>query len=220
MIELKSTTVTFGDTAALKNINLSINNGDKIGIIGPSGAGKTSLLRKLYETALADEQAEPGFIHQDFALVEQLSVFHNVYMGRLDKFSLLKNIRNFLLPAKEMQHEILLILEQLQLHDKLHTKAGELSGGQKQRLAIARCLFKSPALILADEPVSSVDPRQAETVLNILLNAAPAVLVSLHTTDMALRLCKRLIALRDGRIVFDGRPDDLSEAQLSELFKP
>lgn len=219
LLKLASLTIAFGDTVALDDISLNINTGEKIGLIGPSGAGKTTLLNQLYQAACTGQGTEPGFVHQDFALIEQLSVFLNVYMGQLDSFSVGKNLRNFLLPAPEMKAKILPILKQLGLQDKLLIKAGDLSGGQKQRLAIARCLFKNAPLILADEPVASVDPRQAESVLDILLSAAPTVIVSLHTTDMALRLCNRVIALREGRISFDGKPQDLSSAQLNELFK-
>lgn len=219
MIKLSATTVNYGSTIALKEINLNIQAGEKIALIGPSGAGKTTLLNTLYTAALSQNNTEPGFVHQDFALIEQLSVFHNVYMGQLDHFSLAKNLRNFLLPSKEMKDRILPILERLGLQKKLSTKAKELSGGQKQRLAIARCLFKNPSLILADEPVASVDPQRAESVLNILLESASTVIVSLHATDMASRLCSRLIALREGKIIFDGAPQELSQAQLNELFK-
>lgn len=218
-LKLGPTTLSYGKILALDAVELEIKQGDKVGLIGPSGAGKTTLLNKLFEVASAENHPEPGFIHQDLALIEQLSVFHNVYMGQLDNFSVIKNLRNFFFPSQEMKEKIIPILNQLELQDHINKKARELSGGQKQRLAIARCLFKQPQLILADEPVASVDPRQAESVLRVLLSAAPTVLVSLHTTDLALRLCNRLIAMREGKLVFDGAPQALSDPQLNELFK-
>ena len=219
MIKLNSTTVAYDSDTVLHNISLNIKAGEKIALIGPSGAGKTTLLRKLYETLLAENNTEAGFIHQDFALIEQLSVFHNVYMGKLDIFSTIKNLRNFLLPSAAMKSEILPILERLGLQEKLFKKAGELSGGQKQRLAIARCLFKQAQVILADEPVASLDIQQAESVLSTLCQSAPTVIVSLHSTELALRFCNRIIALRDGKIIFDDTPASLNEQTLSELFK-
>lgn len=219
VIKLDSVSVAYGKTIALHDINLNVSKGEKIALIGPSGAGKTTLLRKLYENIFTISGKEPGFIHQDFALIEQLSIFHNVYIGQLDHFSLMQNLRNFLFPSSIMQAEIRPILTQLGLAEKIFVKAGELSGGQKQRLAIARCLFKQADVILADEPVASLDLQQGETILDSLLHAASTVVVSLHSIDLALRCCNRIIALREGHIVFDGLPEEINQQKISELFR-
>lgn len=219
VIKLNSVSVAYELTNALNDINFEIISGEKIALIGPSGAGKTTLLQKIYTSILNNSGKEPGFIHQDFALIEQLSVFHNVYMGKLDCFSLLKNLRNFLIPAKEMIAAIKPILIQLGLTEKIFIKAGELSGGEKQRLAIARCMFKHSDVILADEPVASVDHQHAKIILQNLLQAAPTVVISIHSTDLAMSLFTRIVALKKGCIVYDGRPEGLSEQQVFELFQ-
>jgi len=193
---------------------LSIRAGEKIAIIGPSGAGKSTLLKHLYE-ALPDQCS---VIHQDFALIKQLSVFHNVYMGKLNHYSLFKNIRNFFLPEKEEVKDISEILRELEINDKLHTKIAALSGGQQQRVSICRALYHNAPIVLGDEPVSSLDPKNARVVIDRLMHKDKTVILSLHNVDLALEYAQRVIALKDGKIAFDSNAKDVQKDQLKELY--
>lgn len=214
LFNLNETSVSYGDFTALKKVSFSIDAGEKIAIIGPSGAGKSTLLKHLYES-----QAEKcSVIHQDFALIKQLSVFHNVYMGRLNKNGLFKNIRNFFFPESENLIEIKNILKELEIEDKVHTKIAALSGGQQQRVSICRALYHNAAIVLGDEPVSSLDPKNARTVIERLMYKDKTVILSLHNVDLALEYAQRVIALKNGEVVFDCPADKVQEKQIKDLY--
>ncbi|MCH2206732.1 MAG: ATP-binding cassette domain-containing protein [Lentisphaerales bacterium] len=214
IIDFQNISVSYGDFVALKDISLQISKGEKIALIGPSGAGKSTLLRKIHES-LAEDTA---FIHQDFALVKQLSVFHNVYMGKLHKKSIFKNIRNLLIPEKEELSAISPILSNLMLEDKIHEKTAALSGGQQQRTAIARAFYSPANIVLGDEPVSSQDPENTEKVISMIMKHKETVILSLHNVEAALSCAERLIAVKDGNILFDTTPTKISKEQIKELY--
>lgn len=214
LFELKETSVSYGDFVALKKVSLSIDAGEKIAIIGPSGAGKSTLLKHLYEA----QPEKCSVIHQDFALIKQLSVFHNVYMGRLNKNKLMKNIRNFFIPESDNLNEIALILRELEIEDKIQTKIAALSGGQQQRVSICRALYHNAPVVLGDEPVSSLDPKNARVVIERLMQKDKTVILSLHNVDLALKYAQRVIALKDGEVHFDSPAKDLNSNQIKELY--
>lgn len=216
MFQLNNVSVSYKDTLALKNISIQIEEGEKIALIGPSGAGKTTLLYTLYEL----EKQQSAFVHQNYALVPQLSVFHNVYIGRLDFQPNLYNILNLIKPQKKEIAQILPILEELQMVEFMNKRVGALSGGQQQRTAIARAMYRQSDVVFADEPVSSIDPHQAGAVLELITHMKETVILSLHAVDLALEFAERIVGLRLGQIVFDLPANDVSDQILAQLYRP
>ena len=215
LFRLYRESVAYQDNVALKNISLQIDWGEKVAFIGPSGAGKTTLLRTLYKRAANGA----AFVHQHYALVPQLSVFHNVYIGRLDGHSTVFNLLNLLKPQKKILLEILPILRALGIEEKSFEKVGTLSGGQQQRVAVARAVYRGEDILFADEPVSSVDPHQADMVLQLIVQNAETVVLSLHAVGFALKFAERIIGLRNGEIQFDLPVEKVTQAMLSELYQ-
>ena len=216
MLELRDFEASYGGERVLRQINLVIRPGEKVALIGPSGAGKTTLLKSLY----ALQPQASAFIHQHHALVPRLPVFHNIFAGRLDQYSLWYNLRNLVKPHPEEISRIRRILNTLSIEEKIFEKAGSLSGGQMQRVAVARALFRQAPLLLGDEPVSSIDPKQAQQVSKILREAAQTVVLSLHSVQLALETFDRIVGLRGGQILFDLPNDQVSIRQQEELFAP
>ena len=214
LFQLSETTVSYGDLEALKAISLTVEQAEKVAIIGPSGAGKSTLLKHLYE----QNPQQCSVINQDFALIPQLSVFHNVYMGRLNQNSLLKNTRNFFFPEKEKITEVKKILTELEIDDKLFVKVATLSGGQQQRVSICRALYHDAPIVLGDEPVASLDPKNAEVVIDKLMHKDKTVILSLHSVELALKYAGRIIALKEGRVFFDAPAAEVSDSQIKELY--
>ena len=185
MLEIKNLKKTFdGGTEALRGVNLKVNKGEFISILGPSGSGKTTLLRsinglekiesgniffeeeKITENYLPEVQKKTGMIFQEFNLVNNLSAINNVLTGLLNSSS--KFLSMFYLFTKEQKLEALKALETVGLLNKSYNRADELSGGQRQRVGIARAIIKRPTLLLADEPVASLDPKAAIIIMSLL----------------------------------------------------
>jgi len=214
--KLENFNVSYQDLSALKNISIEIQHGEKVAIIGPSGGGKTTLLKTFFK----QNPNQISFIHQDYALVEELSVYNNVYIGKINEFSTFGNIKNLLIPNKSCLVEIEEILNGVGMKNKLHTKVGELSGGQKQRAAIARSLYQNKDILLADEPVSSVDPHRAENLFNKIINSTNTVITSMHNVELAKMYSTRLIGINNGNIVFDCNTENINSDKLNKLFNP
>ncbi|MEE8304241.1 MAG: ATP-binding cassette domain-containing protein [Candidatus Tectomicrobia bacterium] len=215
LFSLKGESVSYESNVALKSITLQIDRGEKIALIGPSGAGKTTLLRTLYES-VADRSA---FVHQHYALVSQLSVLHNVFIGRLDRHSTVYNILNLIKPRKQVLEDIMPILHALGMAEKTFEKVSALSGGQQQRVAVARAMYRGENILLADEPVSSVDPHQAGTVMELIMQKAETVVMSLHAVEFALKFAERIIGLREGEIQFDLPVEHVTQTMLRKLYR-
>ncbi|MBT5941690.1 MAG: ATP-binding cassette domain-containing protein, partial [Rhodospirillaceae bacterium] len=164
VLKLENATVGYNGEAVLKNLSLEIKPGEKIALVGQSGAGKSTLLNLLYQQV--DEDA--ALVPQDLGLVRSLSVFHNVFMGRLNRHPTWYNIANLLKPLKKEVDQISPILGQLGLEEKIFEPIRELSGGQQQRTAVARAIFKDSSIFFGDEPVSAVDEHQSHTVLQAI----------------------------------------------------
>lgn len=214
VVELDGEPAGYSDKVVLEDVRLRIRAGERIAIVGESGAGKTTLL-KLIEKRSSETVA---LVPQDLGLVRALTVFHNVYMGRLNRNSVLQNLRNLVWPARRNVEDVREVLEGLRLSDKLFTPVGQLSGGQQQRTAVARALYSEGRLFLGDEPVSAVDDHQASALLNAAGLAKDTVVVALHDRALALSFAQRIIGMREGKIVFDSPAAGLSPSDLDHLY--
>lgn len=199
----------------LKNLNLKIHEGEKVALLGPSGAGKTTLLNSLYQ----QHEEKITFIHQHYGLVSQLSTFHNVYIGQLEKHHTVYNLLNLIRPQKKKLQQIEMILQDLGLQSQMLHRVGSLSGGQQQRTAIARAIYSQKKILLADEPVSSIDPKRAGEVTKLLLRSFSTVIASLHSVQYALEYYQRIIGIREGEILFDLPSSKVTENWLAQLYK-
>ncbi|SET89538.1 phosphonate ABC transporter ATP-binding protein [Oceanicella actignis] len=241
MLKIAALSKRFGDKTAVDRVDIAVDNPQMIGIIGRSGAGKSTLLRmvnRLTEptegsitfegeeiTALRGAakrawQARCAMIFQQFNLVPRMDVVSNVLHGTLNRRSTLATMFN--LYPKEDIHRAIEILERLGIAEQAPKRAEALSGGQQQRVAIARALMQRPRLILADEPIASLDPMNAQIVMDSLRRIHEEddllVICNLHTLDTARRYCDRVIGMRDGRVVFDGIPEALTTAVAREIY--
>ena len=215
LFTLEGESVAYENNIALKSVSLQIHRGEKVALIGPSGAGKTTLLRTLYERVAG----KSSFVHQHYALVPQLSAFHNVFIGRLDQHSTTFNLLNLIKPQEKILDEIVPLLSRLGMEEKIFERVGALSGGQQQRVAVARAMYRGDDILLADEPISSVDPHQATTVMELIMQSAETIVLSLHAVDFALKFAKRIIGMRDGEIQFDLPAERVSQTMLGELYE-
>ncbi len=242
--QLNGVTCRFRDLVAVDGVSLSIDEGEQVAFIGPSGSGKTTLIRVLNTTLLPDEgelsilgepvadhgvaalrllRARIGTMPQHLGLVENLTAIQNVILGRGGTRSTLRSVRDLLLPDSADAEKIHQLLDRVGIEDKLYTQVAKLSGGQKQRVAIARALFQEPEILLADEPVSAVDPARARDTVKLLTELSGehgfTLCVSLHHVELAKEFFPRLIGLRAGKIVFDSAPDSLTQSELDGLYE-
>ena len=241
MLKIDKVSRRFGSKVAVDSIDLEIPEGQMVGIIGRSGAGKSSLLRminrlndpsdgaisfrgrdvtKLAGPELRAWRAECAMIFQQFNLVPRIDVLTNVLLGRLNKRPTLMSVLGMFNHAERV--DAMRALDRLDIAQTALQRAGTLSGGQQQRVAIARALMQSPKIILADEPIASLDPRNAQIVMDSLkaINEQQGITVitNLHTLDTARGYCRRIIGMAAGRVVFDGAPADLTTDVAREIY--
>ncbi|MBT9382359.1 phosphonate ABC transporter ATP-binding protein [Pseudooceanicola sp. CBS1P-1] len=241
MLRIEQLTKTFGRNTAVDRATLQVERPMMIGVIGRSGAGKSTLLRMLNRLEEASSgtihfegrqvsglegrakrawQADCAMIFQQFNLVPRMDVVSNVLHGTLNRRSTLASLFN-LYPQADIYRAID-ILERLGIAEHAPKRAEALSGGQQQRVAIARALMQDPKIILADEPIASLDPMNAQVVMQTLRRIheedGRMVIANLHTLDTARRYCDRVVGMRDGRIVFDGTPAQLTLQIAREIY--
>ncbi len=214
MIELKNVSTGYNGHNVLHDISLRIDSGERIALVGESGAGKSTLLKLLYERC----PEETALVPQPLGLVNALSVFHNVYMGRLHRNSVWWNIRNLLRPAKAEVEAVQEVLVQLRLDDDMFSSVGELSGGQQQRTAVGRALYRGCNVLLGDEPVSAVDEHQARGILESINERIETVVLAMHDRELALTYADRVIGVRDGRIKLDRPTRGMKPADLDAVY--
>lgn len=228
-------------TLALKGVSFDMQEGEFITIIGSSGSGKSTLLRCINQLIRQTEgsiafkgapvevlsgrrlkrvRREIGMIFQHYNLIDRLTVIQNVLHGRLGYMSDLRGV--FDLYSREDRWKAYAILERVGLSEHIHKRADQLSGGQKQRVGISRALAQEPSLILADEPIASLDPVSSAIVMDYLYKICSedgiSAIVSLHQVDFALKYATRIIGIKKGQIVFDGKPAELSPSRIGEIY--
>lgn len=216
LFELDNARIGYNGVLVFNGITLSIRRGEKVALVGPSGAGKSTLLSTLFD----QRRIGTAWVPQEYALVKNLSVFHNVFMGRLNRHSSLYNLLNLIHPLDTQRSAVEPLLDELGLRKNMDTPVGELSGGQQQRTAVARALFQGGDVVLADEPVSSVDPVQSRLVLDSLHHHFDTVVLAMHDVPLALDFADRLIGIRDGQALFDQPTDGLTPTDLDDFFLP
>jgi phosphonate transport system ATP-binding protein len=241
MLVLEGVSRRFGNKAAVDNVSLELASGGFIGVIGRSGAGKSTLLRminrlidptegrilvdgqdvtQLHGAALRKWRSDCAMIFQQFNLVGRVDVLTNVLMGRLNGMATLPALLG--LWSKQDKATALAALEQFDIGALASQRAESLSGGQQQRVAIARALVQEPRIILADEPIASLDPRNTKVVMDALQRInrhfGITVVCNLHSLDLARAYCDRLVGMAQGRVVFDDVPAALTEQVARELY--
>ena len=239
MLELNNLKKTFENGCpALKGVDLKINKGEFVSILGPSGSGKTTLLRtingletssggdiyfdnkKVGNNNISEVQKKTGMIFQEFNLVNNLSTINNVLTGLLNSSN--KFLSLFYLFSKKQKIEALRSLETVGLLEKSYSRSDELSGGQRPRVGIARAIIKKPLLLLADEPVASLDPKTSNLILSLLKKInqefGTTILCNLHQVDLAKKYSDRVVGLMDGKIIFDEKSVNINEVYLKKIY--
>ena len=242
IFELKNVTHVFGSFRALTNVSLRIESGERVALVGPSGAGKSTLLAllngslsptqgvvkvlgketaSLSSRALREMQSQIGTIYQQFHLVDNLSVIHNVNAGHLGRWSLLKSLASLAHPLEVETASR--ALAQVGIPEKIYERTDSLSGGQQQRVALARVLVQGPLAILADEPISNLDPERGREIMDLLRDLCrelnKTLVVSLHAIEFARTHCDRAIGLRHGAVMFDVPVPQLTQKMIDVLYK-
>jgi phosphonate transport system ATP-binding protein len=244
MIEVKNLTKSLPNgRKLLDGISFKVKKGEFVGILGPSGAGKTLTLRclngllkpdsgevivqdelgvkhdicKINKKELRQVRQRIGVIFQGYHLVKRLSALENVMIGRLGQINTLRSIIYGFTDGEA--EEALKALEQVKIADLAASKTGNLSGGEMQRVAIARAIFQSPTLLLADEPISNLDPSNAKIIMKLIrpLSEKIPVVGVFHQPEMTAKYCSRVIAIKEGKVIYDGDPK-LSNKKLVEIY--
>jgi len=241
MLHIRDVTRRFTKHTAVDSVSLEIPQGQMVGVIGRSGAGKSTLLRMINRlidpsegsisfdgvevsalkgAALRHWQRDCAMIFQQFNLVPRLDVLTNVMLGRLNHRSTTLSLLKIFSDDERIQ--AIAALERLGIEQTAMQRAGTLSGGQQQRVAICRALMQQPKVILADEPIASLDPLNAKIVMDALRDInrqeGLTVITNLHTLDTARAYCTRIVGMAAGRVVFDGKPHELTAAAVHEIY--
>jgi phosphonate transport system ATP-binding protein len=214
-IALENVTAGYGAQALFRNLTLTVEPGERIAVMGRSGAGKSTLLNLIYRSF----PERVALVPQGNALVANLSVFHNVFMGRLDRHSSLYNLRTLIWPPSHEVAAVSTLLAAVGLSEKLFTKAGQLSGGQQQRTSVARAIFNGRPVVVADEPVSGLDRVQSGEVLQLLSDRHETKIFALHDIRLALEHTDRIVMIERGAIVLDEPAQRLSYVRLLPYFE-
>lgn len=241
MIKMKNLTLGYKKEKILDSINLKINKGEFVAIIGPSGAGKSTLLmsitggikvfngdfevldfdlKNIKKKNLIKLREQVGIIFQGYNLVDRLSVLDNVISGMLKEIPMARAVIKYYKKRELKRVQELIKIVDIEKHSL--KRCDELSGGQRQRVAIARALASNPKIILADEPISALDEKSAKKIMKILekinKELEVTILANLHHLDVATKYCSRIIGVNDGKLIFDGKPTELTEEIIEKIY--
>ena len=238
ILSINKITKKFNDTLALDNININIEKGEIVALIGPSGSGKSTLMNLITGTIKQDSgeilvdnfeiskfsnkefAKKVGMLRQQFDLVENINVIHNVLIGRFNEWGFWKSFISLFKPQDIEYAQT--ALKKIGMEDKIFEPTSELSGGQQQRVAIARLLVQNPLLMLADEPVSSLDPVNARNVLSLITelakNEQKTLVASMHSVEFSKEFFERIIGMKYGKIIFDDKVENITDEMIKKLY--
>lgn len=214
LLDLRDATAGYAGRAVLHGLDLSLKPGEHVAVLGRSGAGKSTLLNLIHQH-LSEHAA---LIPQAAALVGTLSVFHNVYMGRLDRHSAWRNLRMLAFPARGEVEAVRGVLGGVGMEEYLFRRAGALSGGQQQRVSVARALYNGRPVVIGDEPVSALDRLQGAEVLRRLATRHGTMVLAMHDIGLALAHAHRILVMDEGRIVLDAPAESLTISDLLPFY--
>lgn len=240
VFKVNKVTKSYGDRLILDGVSFAIESGQRVAIMGPSGVGKTSLIGILSARDFPDSgevsllgksineltsrrelSAKVGVIHQQYDLVPNLSVIQNVLAGNLGRWSFVTSVMSLFVPRE--RDKALEAIGKVGLLGHEYKKASYLSGGEQQRVAIARVLVQDPDIVLADEPIASLDPRLAEEVIGLFMSLVATenktVIASMHSVELTIKFFDRVLGIRNGQIYFDLQADRLNDRIVSDLFQ-
>lgn len=240
ILQIENLYKAFDNKIALNHISFSVAKGERVALVGASGSGKSTLMNLLIKNLEKDKGSiiidgetienikdrktfakKIGMLRQQFDLVNNLSVIHNVLIGRLNEWGFFKSLISLIKPYdKDLAIKS---LQQVGLEDKVFEATAILSGGEQQRVAIARLLLQNPLIILADEPISSLDPANSNKVLSLITNLAKTekktLIASMHSVEFTKQYFDRIIALKNGEIYFDKKINQVTDEMFDELYK-
>ncbi|WP_163470140.1 phosphonate ABC transporter ATP-binding protein [Fusobacterium sp. IOR10] len=241
MLKIENLKVVYEKFEAIEDLSLEVHDGEFVAIIGSSGSGKSSLIKSINllvkpkkghifigkdditlsnSRELKKLRREIGFIFQDYNLIDRLSVIENVLIGRLGYKSSFESLLGIF--KKEEYKNAMDVLKKVSLEEKAFVRADELSGGQKQRVSIAKVIMQNPKLILADEPVASLDIATSENIMKYfeIINEKYkiSIIINLHDVSLAKKYAKRIVALKEGKIIFDGKGSELTDDILRRIY--
>jgi phosphonate transport system ATP-binding protein len=214
LFELRGASVGYEGRPVLVDIDLTIRRGERLAVMGRSGAGKSTLIKLLF----GQRPNDIALVPQGAALVRTLSVFHNVFMGRLDRRSTLHNLRTLLSPRRDDVDEVGRVLDSVGMREKLFAAAGTLSGGQGQRASVARALYNGRPIVIGGEPVSALDRVQGDEILSLIGRRHETLVLVMHDIPLALAHADRIVVLERGHKVLDRPAGELTAADLVPYY--
>ncbi|SFE88572.1 phosphonate transport system ATP-binding protein [Marinobacter sp. DSM 26671] len=212
--DLSGLTASFGGERVIGPLALKVKEGDQVALVGKSGAGKSTLIRLIHQQV----DGQSSLVPQELGLVNALPVFHNVFMGQLDKHATWYNTVTLVRPFKQDRKQVLELLDALKMSEKLWIPTASLSGGQRQRVAIARALYRNAPVLLADEPISALDGPMAHHVMQLLRDRFKTSVIALHDVEMAMKYCNRIVGIQNGQVALDEPTDQLAAADIMSLY--
>ncbi|MFP2769730.1 ATP-binding cassette domain-containing protein [Oceanisphaera sp. KMM 10153] len=215
LFRFRQASLGYAGSPVLRELSFELRRGEKVALLGESGTGKSTLLRRLREL----RPTEVAWCPQQPGLVPMLSAFHNIYMGQLNRHPFWYNLANLVRPLAGPKAKITELAVKLGLQHQLWTAAERLSGGQQSRVSLGRALYQQKPIFIGDEPVSALDERQADELLRLICGQHDTVVLALHNVEQALTHCTRVVGLREGRVVLDADSQTLTSAQLHTLYQ-
>lgn len=219
MLHFQGERLAYGDHVVLPDVQFRLHPADRVVILGRSGSGKSTLLNAIHARLAAQGRHDLALVPQEHGLVPQLSVFHNVYMGRLDRHRPLYNLLNLVWPLPAERRGVEAALAHVGLGGLGRKPVAALSGGQKQRTALARALHRGGSVLIGDEPVSAVDERHAAELVATLGRQFPTLVLALHDVALARLIATRIVGISDGRLVIDRPAEQVSAEEIDALYR-
>lgn len=219
MLHLRGERLAYGDHVVLPDVDFRLRPAERVVLLGRSGSGKSTLLNTIHARLVAQGRRDLALVPQEHGLVPQLSVFHNVYMGRLNRHRAAYNLVNLVWPLTSQRRQVEKALVAVGLEGLGRKPVGALSGGQKQRTALARAIHHGGTVLIGDEPVSAVDERHAAELIARLGQRFETLVLALHDVALARLIATRIVGIKGGRLMIDRPVQQVSDGEIDALYR-